>query len=58
MLFSTRVLRVFSIRAHQIQLHVYIVEILIVFTQCESNSLIEKMEQATNHAQAGKCETF
>jgi hypothetical protein len=35
-----------------------IVEILVVFTQCESNSLIEKMEQATNHAEAGKCETF
>jgi hypothetical protein len=29
-----------------------------VFKQCESDSLIEKMEQATNHAQAGKCETF
>lgn len=58
MLFSTRVLRVFSIRAHRIQLHLKNVELLVVFTQCESNSLIGKMEQATNHAQAGKCETF
>jgi hypothetical protein len=29
------------------------------FINCGNlDSLIEKMEQATNHAQAGKCETF